>query len=191
MPEKNTFVHFSYKEFTVIFGSFREVCFSFAIPPDFDQKFGLPPDSAERFMESLWPAARLMSAIFVAGEPLPTEHKVLQDGYSAYWDKDAKAVLLRDSDGNCLVYQPENGREYYDALAEMPFTLDAAVPLSILIRPGLFELKVMLAMVRETYRELFENRSEGRFHARLGAWPEEAVNAMKKLQKEIDERSAR
>ena len=123
-------------------------------------------------------------------EFLPPEHKGLEDGNTVYWDDTSKTVVFASPDKRYLFLQPENGKEYYDALTNMPFPSHETADFSIRMRVSVAALRIMLNMVRETLRILTEEWGEGEFHTRFGLQPVEAENAMRKLQSEIDRHSA-
>jgi len=146
-------------------------------------------ESASEYKENIEPIYRLTFNLHYKGEEvLPKTQKQLTDGYIAYWDAKSRSVIFEAPDKSRILYQPEKGRSYFTKLTTMDFPVESGCELSLLMRLGVSELKVMLAVVTETYRKIHEQYDE--YHPRVGLWPEDAENTMEKLRKEIAKHSA-
>ena len=182
--EETVTVHFFHREFRAIFGSFYNTPYI----SDFEAKIGITENAMDEWMEALRPVRILMRSI-KDEEILPAEHKALMDGYTAYWDEKSDSIVFENPDRQWIVYQPENGRNYFDSLTAMEFTVEDKGKLSILMPLTLFELKVLLALIRATYHYLHDETGS-EYHARIGVSPHEAEELITRLQKEIEKHSA-
>jgi len=181
--DKAFLVQFSFMELRIIKGSFNEVCNGFLLP-DFKKKIGMTRDSAWEYMENLWPIYLFMRNLANnGGKALPKTQKQLGDGNVAYWDEQSQSVVFETPDKRRIVYQPENGKKYFTKLSALDVPVEAEYKLSLLMRLGVPDLKLMLAVVAETLRVLHEEYEE--YQTRMGPEPEDAERTMEKLRTEI------
>jgi len=180
------FIQLSHTNMKIIWNSFNEVCNGFVLP-DFEKKIGMTLYSARDYMENLEPVSLLVYYLNYKGEEiLPKTQKQLTDGYIAYWDEKSRSVVFEALDKTRIVYQPEKGMSYFTKLATMDLPVESEYELSLVMRLGVSELTVLLAVVREAYEYIYKEIGGGAYHARIGRDPDEAEEMMEKMQKEIE-----
>jgi len=184
--DKIFLVQFPFLNMRIIRNSFNEVCNGFHVP-DFEKKIGMKLDSVSDYMENIELIYRLTFNLHYKGEEvLPETQKQLTDGHIAYWDAKSQSVIFEAPNKTRIVYQPEEGRSYFTKLATMDFPVESEYELSLLMRVGVSELKLMLAVVRQTYEYLHKEIGGGEYRIRMGQHPAEAEKTIKELQQEID-----
>jgi len=190
VTEEKFNIHLSNGEFEIIYSSFNEVCNGFNLQ-DFEIKIGMTENSACEYMEKLKPVVNFMRHIKYKHTELPKNYRLLQE-YSAYWSEESGTIMFKSQKDEYIFYQPEEGKCYFNRITEMEFFLDTEIEeqVSIILRISVFDMKLMLAMVRETYEYLYKEIGGDVYAIRIGRDPIEAEKMMEKMQKEIAKHTA-